>query len=144
MIDGRVSYRTTEPTNGPLLFEHPLVRMGRPVSILDLWMAARGDSEPLEWHERYVPIDRDFRVGILDGAHRLHRVTIAELHAEYAGSLKWRGRPSSFTHFPLDQLVEWRDNFFAGWISIRELAREAAVSEPAAARFVHGETLWYV
>lgn len=134
-----------EVTNGPPMIEHPAIRAGRPTSLWDI-LASFHWQKMMYADTRIVPADRDFSGPMPDetNQHMFDHVLLPTLHREWTSQVKWRGRPSAFTRFNLDQLVRWRDDVFKGYITIRELARAAEVSEPAAARFAHGETLWYV
>lgn len=140
-VNGVEPTRTVEPVNGPLMLEHSNVRLGRPTSVADLFFAARG--MPSYPNARYVPADRDFNTP-MTSASLWEQVEVAVLHREHLSTLRWRGRPSAFTQFPLATLIQWRDDVFSGTLPIRALATLTGVSEPAAARFAHGETLWWV
>lgn len=145
-LNGIAPTRVSEPPNGPLIVEHKLVLDGRPTSVYDIALAY-ADQQPVSKWQRTVPVDRDFSrspMQVLTHPTMFEAVHHSDLHREFLGTLKWRGRPSSFLHFRLDVLREWRDAVFAGTLTIRDLAKAAKVSEPAAFRFAHGETLWWL
>lgn len=141
-INGKACERIIEPTHGPLLIEHKEIRLGRPVSLYDLLAVSLQPGLAAQPYTRYVPADRDFSRPYTHITTEY--VLVKTLHAEYMAQQHWRGRPSAFTKFRFEDLVSWRDAIFQGTLTIRELARRAGVSEPAAARFAHGETLWYI
>lgn len=151
-INGVDATRVTEPTNGPLMVEHRDIGspLGYPTSLWEIHAALQGIAPPWYSLTRYVPVDRDFgkvlhRSELLptDAGKRFEWVTSHDLHEE-ASSQRWRGRPSSFMQYNVETLHRWRELVFTGDLTIRALATEADVSEPAAARFAHAEILWWI
>lgn len=149
LIDGLGCTRIVHPALGPPVIQHPAIRAGRPTSYLDV-LYVRETGERLYAHQRVIPCDRDFTDGgarIVKGDLALHQFEVYDplvYHREVMLLERGRGRPSSFCSYNLDTLREWRDNIFAGLLTIRDLAKLIKVAETSAHRFAHGETLWYV
>lgn len=146
-INGVPVTRVVEPVNGPVLIEHPAVNNGYPTTLYDIFRVL-WTKQAMPYNNRCVPVDRDFYRYAPDNDSRAHEweiVSRLELHNEWlAQQGRWRGRPCSFIRFRFEVLTDWKRNFWIGSITIRDVAKAAGVSEPAAARFIHGETLWYI
>jgi len=151
VIGGRACERVSKPSYGPLMIEHVGVRMGRPTSVFDVIYTLH-EQQSLYEECRCVPCNHAYEATLtayiesngLYNAGKFEVVQASQLHRDLILMTRMKGRPTAFLEFNYEQLRQWRSEVYEGKLTIRDLARLAGVSEPAAARFARGELLWYV